>query len=140
MIPDTVRIIIACGEKLNNLVVQGLYDATTSARIYNLYGPTEYTTYATAALTVRGAERDPPIGRPLCNTRVYILDAQRQFAPRRPYRGRCSSPAMVSRAGISASPNSPLNDLSRIHSAHPANVCIARGISLTSMLVIRWPA
>ena len=80
-IPDSVRTIIACGEKLNNAVVQALYEAAKVDRVYNLYGPTEYTTYATAALTMRGAGRDPPIGRPLCNTQVYVLDAQHQLLP-----------------------------------------------------------
>jgi amino acid adenylation domain-containing protein len=80
-IPDSVRTIVACGEKLNDKVVQALYETTKAVRVYNLYGPTEYTTYATASLTVRGAGCDPPIGRPLCNTQVYVLDAQRQLLP-----------------------------------------------------------
>ena len=39
-IPDTVRTVIACGEKLNNSVVQALYDAAEVERVYNVYGPT----------------------------------------------------------------------------------------------------
>jgi amino acid adenylation domain-containing protein len=80
-IPDSVSTIIACGEKLNSTVVQALYESTKVERFYNVYGPTEYTTYATASLTVRDAARDPPIGRPLCNTQVYVLDAQYQLLP-----------------------------------------------------------
>jgi amino acid adenylation domain-containing protein len=80
-VPASVRTIIACGEKLTNTVVQGLYQAPGVERVYNLYGPTEYTTYATAALTVRGAVDDPAIGRPLCNTQVYVLDPQRNLVP-----------------------------------------------------------
>jgi amino acid adenylation domain-containing protein len=80
-IPDSVRSVIACGEKLTNAVVQAVYGAAEVERVYNLYGPTEYTTYATMALTSRGAERDPPIGRPLTNTSVYVLDAQLQLTP-----------------------------------------------------------
>jgi amino acid adenylation domain-containing protein len=80
-IPATVRTVIACGERLDNSVVQAVYGAAKVDRFHNLYGPTEYTTYATAALTVRGAEGAPPIGRPLCNTQVYVLDPQRQLVP-----------------------------------------------------------
>ena len=46
-----------------------------------MYGPTEYTTYATAALTTAGAGRDPPIGRPISNTQVYVLDRRQQMLP-----------------------------------------------------------
>lgn len=80
-IPDSVRTVIACGERLDNGVVQAVYGAAKVERFYNLYGPTEYTTYATAALTTPGVEGSPPIGRPLCNTQVYVLDARRQLVP-----------------------------------------------------------
>ncbi|HVY16791.1 MAG TPA: amino acid adenylation domain-containing protein [Rhodopila sp.] len=80
-IPDSVVSVIACGEKLGNPVVQALYDAAKIQRVYNLYGPTEYTTYATVALAARGADRDPPIGRPLTNTQVYVLDPRQQPVP-----------------------------------------------------------
>src|SRR5690606_1375267 len=41
--------------------------------IRNLYGPTEYTTYATAFKFEKGEKLS--IGKPLDNTRVYILDS-----------------------------------------------------------------
>lgn len=51
--------------------------------LVNNYGPTECTVVATSG-RVSGDERDglPTIGRPIANTRIYILDAQlRQVAP-----------------------------------------------------------
>ncbi len=81
MIPGSVRTIIACGERLNASTVDALHEAAGQARVYNVYGPTEYTTYATAALTMHGTGQPPPIGRPLFNTQVYVLDAQRQLLP-----------------------------------------------------------
>jgi amino acid adenylation domain-containing protein/1-acyl-sn-glycerol-3-phosphate acyltransferase len=42
----------------------------TSARIYNIYGPAETTVWSTLTLA---DENDITIGRPLANTRVYIL-------------------------------------------------------------------
>ncbi|WKX69271.1 non-ribosomal peptide synthetase [Streptomyces sp. XD-27] len=42
-------------------------------RVTNLYGPTETTIWSTAA-EVGEADGPPPIGRPMANTRVYVLD------------------------------------------------------------------
>ncbi|MFJ8159292.1 amino acid adenylation domain-containing protein, partial [Streptomyces sp. NPDC096136] len=43
-------------------------------RMINAYGPTECTVYATASDALSG--RNVPIGRPLFNARVYVLDAR----------------------------------------------------------------
>ena len=47
--------------------------------LWNLYGPTETTVWSTAA-EVTDAERPPPIGRPLANTTVYVLDGRMEPA------------------------------------------------------------
>lgn len=47
---------------------------------YNVYGPTECTVDSTAAPLARPSGA-PHIGRPLGNTRIYILNAQRQLVP-----------------------------------------------------------
>ena len=50
-------------------------------RVTNLYGPTE-TTIWSAAMEVDGAAGEtPPIGRPLWNTRVYVLDGSLEPVP-----------------------------------------------------------
>ncbi|OGG52156.1 MAG: hypothetical protein A3F84_17975 [Candidatus Handelsmanbacteria bacterium RIFCSPLOWO2_12_FULL_64_10] len=49
-------------------------------RIVNHYGPTEYTVVTTCA-QVSPEDREPPIGRPIANTRVYVLDAHRRPVP-----------------------------------------------------------
>jgi amino acid adenylation domain-containing protein len=49
-------------------------------RFYNLYGPTETTIWATQYRCVVG-EMSPPIGWPIANFRIYLLDAQRQLVP-----------------------------------------------------------
>ncbi len=48
--------------------------------LWNLYGPTEATVWCTAhrVETARGAA---PIGRPVANTRAYVLDAERNPVP-----------------------------------------------------------
>ncbi|NBE98014.1 MULTISPECIES: non-ribosomal peptide synthetase [unclassified Nonomuraea] len=50
-------------------------------RLYNLYGPTETTIWSTMAEVLPGVEADPPIGRPLRNTRVYVVDDDLRLVP-----------------------------------------------------------
>ncbi|KUM78492.1 hypothetical protein AQI70_13610 [Streptomyces curacoi] len=45
----------------------------SAAEVTNLYGPTETAIWSTAA-RVTTADGAPPIGRPIANTRVYVLD------------------------------------------------------------------
>ena len=46
----------------------------------NAYGPTEATVCATTSEPLAGVS-DPPIGRPIWNTRVYVLDAGLELVP-----------------------------------------------------------
>lgn len=50
--------------------------------VINVYGPTETTIAATAGVvTPDGDARPPSIGRPIANTRVYLIDAHMQPVP-----------------------------------------------------------
>lgn len=52
------------------------------ARLTQLYGPTETTIWSTIMpLSNADGVTPPPIGRPLANTQVYVLDAARQLLP-----------------------------------------------------------
>jgi amino acid adenylation domain-containing protein len=51
-----------------------------SEELWNLYGPTETTIWSTAGRVVSGAA-PVSIGRPIANTRVYILDREGRAAP-----------------------------------------------------------
>ncbi|MCX4587514.1 non-ribosomal peptide synthetase [Streptomyces sp. NBC_01481] len=51
---------------------------TLTEDLSNLYGPTETTIWSTAA-DIAGATGAPPIGRPIANTRVYVLDSGLQL-------------------------------------------------------------
>jgi amino acid adenylation domain-containing protein len=44
------------------------------AEVWNMYGPTETTIWSTI-YQVRGATKSVPIGRPIANTQIYILDS-----------------------------------------------------------------
>jgi amino acid adenylation domain-containing protein len=73
-IPECVRRMNLGGEPLRNELAQALYELPGVERVLNLYGPTEDTTYSTAHLVERGSTRPTPVGRPVANTRVHILD------------------------------------------------------------------
>ncbi|WQO60844.1 AMP-binding protein [Sinorhizobium medicae] len=63
------------GEALNSALAADLL--TRGGELWNLYGPTE-TTIWSAALRVEPSLLDPPsvpVGGPISNTQIYILDA-----------------------------------------------------------------
>jgi amino acid adenylation domain-containing protein/FkbH-like protein/non-ribosomal peptide synthase protein (TIGR01720 family) len=80
-LPPSVRVVNLAGEALPGSLVEELYRRDTIEKVFNLYGPTEDTTYSTFALIPRGAGGAPPIGRPIANTRAYVLLAGAMRAP-----------------------------------------------------------
>jgi non-ribosomal peptide synthetase component F len=78
-LPASLRIVNLAGEPLGTPLVEQIYRDTSVQKVYDLYGPTETTTYSTFALRQPG--EPPTIGRPLANEKVYILDKQMQPAP-----------------------------------------------------------
>jgi len=78
-VPDSVKTINLAGEVLPPSLVEDLYDRTSVRNVYNLYGPTETSTYATYTRVSPGAE--VTIGKPIANTQAYILDRDRNLVP-----------------------------------------------------------
>ncbi|MFA7942969.1 non-ribosomal peptide synthase/polyketide synthase [Pseudomonas brenneri] len=78
-IPASVRIINLAGEPLKQSLVEVLYAQPTVEHVYDLYGPSEDTTYSTWTRRAIGASAN--IGRPLDNTASYLLDQQLQTVP-----------------------------------------------------------
>lgn len=74
-----LRKLIVGGETLPSALASQLR-AQVPGDIYNLYGPTE-TTIWSAAYQVSGGEAVVPIGRPIANTQLYILDARLRPVP-----------------------------------------------------------
>ena len=70
-----------CGEALTRPVVATIRAAMPGARIENIYGPAEATVYATTYVVPPDSDTEPPIGRPLWNTRMYVLDERLALAP-----------------------------------------------------------
>ena len=78
-VPDSVRTVNLAGEALPDVLVEQIYASTKAQRVYNLYGPTEDTTYSTYTLVPRGTR--VTIGRPIANSQAYILDAELNPVP-----------------------------------------------------------
>ncbi len=80
-LPPSVRVVNLAGEPLRRVLVERLYGLGVE-KVYNLYGPSEDTTYSTWALMRHGDPLPPSIGSPLDGTRGYVLDPElRQAAP-----------------------------------------------------------
>src|SRR5262249_13452926 len=65
--------VIAAGEACTAEIVERW---AGGRRFFNAYGPTEATVCASIGEVKGGAEGKPSIGRPIKNTRLYILDGQ----------------------------------------------------------------
>ncbi len=72
-LPRSVRTVNLAGEPLAPELVRRIYQGGAVEKVYDLYGPSETTTYSTFAL--RTDKGRATIGRPIANTRIYILDA-----------------------------------------------------------------
>ncbi|MGO3988293.1 amino acid adenylation domain-containing protein, partial [Pseudomonas sp. SAS7] len=70
-LPATVRTINLAGEALKQSLVDDLYATGHVQQVYDLYGPSEDTTYST--FTLRAAHGKANIGRPIANSSVYLL-------------------------------------------------------------------
>jgi aspartate racemase len=79
-IPASVRVVNLAGEPLPHSLVQQLYKQDTIEQVFNLYGPSEDTTYSTFTLVKKG-DSIVTIGRPIANTRCWLLDARMQPVP-----------------------------------------------------------
>ncbi|WP_438712815.1 amino acid adenylation domain-containing protein [Aquimarina muelleri] len=75
-----LRGVIVGGEQLNKKVVERHYESYRSITMYNEYGPTECTVWASVSEVQENEVID--IGRPVSNTQIYILDQEQQLVPR----------------------------------------------------------
>ncbi|MDB4965062.1 MAG: Malonyl CoA-acyl carrier protein transacylase, partial [Myxococcales bacterium] len=79
-LPPSVRTVCLAGEPLTATLAEALHRIPTVERLYNLYGPTEDTTYSTFTLVPRDGTA-PTIGRALENGQAYVLDASFEPVP-----------------------------------------------------------
>ena len=80
--PGPSTTFIVAGESCPQELVARHHEALPRASLFNEYGPTENTVWSTAYRARPGDRRAPvPIGRPVANARVYLLDAELTPAP-----------------------------------------------------------
>ncbi len=78
-----LRQLLAGGDVLSACRVRSALGKIPGCTLINGYGPTESTTFA-ACHPIRDLAADAasvPIGRPIANTQIYLLDAQQRWVP-----------------------------------------------------------
>jgi amino acid adenylation domain-containing protein len=80
-VPEGVRVINLAGEPLPMGVVNDLLSARKCEKVFNLYGPSEDTTYSTYALFTETLTDAPAIGRAISGTRAYVLSPGGKLTP-----------------------------------------------------------
>ncbi|OCJ62938.1 non-ribosomal peptide synthetase [Agrobacterium tumefaciens] len=81
-LPASVRAVNLAGEPLPPVLLEELAKKAPQARIHNLYGPSEDTTYSTGAMVRAGdGEKTVSIGAPLPGTEAYVLDRAGHLRP-----------------------------------------------------------
>jgi len=78
-VPPRVKAINLAGEPLQGALVRQIYSLSNVEQVFNLYGPSEDTTYSTYAEMRDDPDYSPTIGRPIADTQVFALDSD--FAP-----------------------------------------------------------
>lgn len=70
----SLKKVICSGETLTSSIVKTFYKKFSSATLYNFYGPTEAAIEVTAWECSKLMQKTIPIGKPIANTQLYILD------------------------------------------------------------------
>jgi amino acid adenylation domain-containing protein len=77
-----LRQLLTGGDTLSVPHVRAALDALPGVTLINGYGPTEDTTFTACRTIIRAdVEGAIPIGRPIANTRVYLLDEELRLVP-----------------------------------------------------------
>ena len=79
-IPDTVKTVNLAGEALLPSLVDRIYKESSVEQVYDLYGPSEATTYST--FIKRSLQGVQTIGKPISNTQIYILSELNELLPK----------------------------------------------------------
>ncbi|HVR96134.1 MAG TPA: amino acid adenylation domain-containing protein, partial [Thermoanaerobaculia bacterium] len=76
-----LRVLLVGGERLSPPHIERVLRACPGLTVVNGYGPTENTTFTACHRIGTAAGADIPIGRPIANTRVYVLDEADELVP-----------------------------------------------------------
>jgi amino acid adenylation domain-containing protein len=79
---DALARVVCSGEALPGALAGRVHERLPGVELYNLYGPTEAAVDVTAwSCTPQAVEKGMRIGRPVANTRIYVLDEQGEAVP-----------------------------------------------------------
>jgi amino acid adenylation domain-containing protein len=76
-----LRCLLVGGEVLEPGSVAAVLEAAAPARLVNVYGPTEATTFSLSYDVTHVGEEGIPIGRPIANTEAFVLDSDLNLVP-----------------------------------------------------------
>ncbi len=84
LVPKALREVVTAGEQLQvNRYIASFFEQLEDCSLHNQYGPSE--THVVTAYTLTGSPSQwsalPPIGRPIANTQIYLLDRHLQPVP-----------------------------------------------------------
>ena len=84
LVPASLRQVITAGEQLKITgSIRRMFETLGECTLDNQYGPSE--THAASAFLLEGSASDwpelPPIGRPIANSQLYVLDQRMQLVP-----------------------------------------------------------
>jgi acyl-coenzyme A synthetase/AMP-(fatty) acid ligase/acyl carrier protein len=78
----SIRRVVCSGEVLGPALRNRFFEKLPEARLWNLYGPTEATVDVSVHRCGReGPDWTVPIGRPIANTRLHVLDERMRSVP-----------------------------------------------------------
>ena len=113
----SLRQVFCSGETLHIELQKRFFATLSETQLHNLYGPTEAAIDVTFWKCKRGSDEPiVPIGWPIANTQIYILDEAMQPVPIG-VRGNSTSAVFSLRADTSVDPSSPPKNSYRIHPA-----------------------
>ena len=79
---DTFKTIVVAGEACSKHLCDEHYNSLPNVELYNEYGPTEATVWATVyKTTATESALNVPIGKPIPNSQIYILDEDQNRVP-----------------------------------------------------------
>jgi amino acid adenylation domain-containing protein len=76
-----LRAVICSGEELKPSTVKDFQNKLSSVGLFNLYGPTEAAIDVTAIELTNYEDGMVPIGKPIANTQIYIVDGENNLNP-----------------------------------------------------------
>ncbi|MCA2207594.1 non-ribosomal peptide synthetase [Nocardia rosealba] len=80
-LPSSLRRVLAIGEALPVSLARRIQTAAPQAALFNVYGPTEAAVSITSHRVTPRDTTTVPIGRPIHNSRIYVLDAHLNPVP-----------------------------------------------------------